>query len=309
MSILRTAPARSAIIATAITLAGNAAIANITIVPTFDSTITSDPNASQIIATINQTIQIYQADLADNISVTIKFQEMTSGLGQSNWWYYNIPYAQYRTALGADATTATDATALSHLPNVSTNPVNGSSLMSVKTANLRAVGITGLNSGLPGGVDGIIGLNTSLMNYTRPPGNPGKYDLMAVTMHEIDEVLGLASALDGIPNPLPQDLFRFDSSGNRAYTTAGDNAYFSIDGSNLLARFNQASGGDHGDWWSTGAHTPQVQDAFATPGATPNLGVELTALDAIGYNVVPAPGAASLLALAGLSACRRRRSR
>src|ERR1019366_3343262 len=31
---------------------------------------------------------------------------------------------------------------------------------------------------------------------------------------------------------------------------------------------------------------PQVQDAFATPGATPKLGVELAALNVIGYDFV-----------------------
>jgi len=57
-----------------------------------------------------------------------------------------------------------------------------------------------------------------------------------------------------------------------------------------------------------------VQDAFATPLATPSLGVELTALDVIGYNFnaqvpVPEPGSLTLLgtSLLGLVALRRRR--
>jgi hypothetical protein len=103
----------------------------------------------------------------------------------------------------------------------------------------------------------------------------------------MDEVLGLGSALPSLTDPFPEDLFRYDSSGNRNFTTSGDDAYFSLDGTNLLARFNQDSSGDYGDWWSIGSHTPQVQDAFATPGATPNLGVELTALDVVGYDLVP----------------------
>jgi len=43
---------------------------------------------------------------------------------------------------------------------------------------------------------------------------------------------------------------------------------------------------DFGDWYSPGGQTPQAQDAFATPGARPNLGVELTVLDVIGYHLI-----------------------
>jgi hypothetical protein len=160
----------------------------------------------------------------------------------------------------------------------------------VKTANLRALGITGLNSGLPGGVDGIIGLHMAQMNLSRASNDPSKYDLLSVTEHEIDEVLGLASSLDSnAGDPLPEDLFRYTFSGSRTFTTSGDDAYFSIDGVNLLARFSQNSAGDYGDWWTAGAHTPQVQDAFLTAGATPNPRIELIALDVIGYDLVPVP--------------------
>src|SRR5262249_30772089 len=142
---------------------------------------------------------------------------------------------------------------------------------------------------LAGGADGIVSVNTSICNLTRPPANGGRFDLMAVVEHEMDEGLGLGSALDFGIQAFPEDLFRYDSTGNRSFTTNGDDAHFSLDGTNLLARFNQQSGADHGDWWSSGSHTPEVQDAFASPGATPNPNVEFVALDAIGYNVIPPP--------------------
>ena len=234
------------------------------ITPSWDSSITNDPNAATIESTINTAIEYYQTRFSDPITVTIKFQEITTaGLGHSSWWYYNISYSQFRTALQNDAATANDTIALANLPTGANNPVTGTGIIRVKTANLRALGITGKNSGLPGGVDGIIGLHTSRMNLSRASTDPNKYDLLATIEHEIDEVLGLASSLDSnAGDPLPEDLFRYTSSGNRTFATNNDDAYFSIDGANLLARFNQDSGGDYGDWWTAGVNQPLRQFAF-----------------------------------------------
>jgi hypothetical protein len=262
------------------------------IVPTFDSTITSDADAATIESTINTAIQFYEARFSDPITVTIKFQEITTAgfFGQSSWWYYNISYSQYLTALQQDPSTTNDTVALANLPPGSSNPVTGTSTMRVKTANLRAIGITGLNSGISGGYDGVIGLHTSELNLSRASIDSSKGDLLATVEHEMDEVLGLGSALDAsASDPFPEDLFRYTSTGSHTFTATGDNAYFSIDGVNFPARFNQNASYDRGDWWIAGAHTPQVQDAFATDGATPNPETELIALDVIGYDLLPVP--------------------
>src|SRR5207237_163280 len=83
----------------------------------------------------------------------------------------------------------------------------------------------------------------------------------------------------------------YDASGNRSFTTALTTVFFSIDGTTHIAQFdNQNDGGDFGDWQSNprpSGVSPQVQDAFATPGAHPTLGnSEKTALDVQGYNRV-----------------------
>jgi hypothetical protein len=268
---------------------GSTTARGLVILPSWDSSITNDPDAATIENTINTAIQFYEARFADPITVTITFKEMTNGLSHSEFFYWSISYPQFIAALQSDATTTNDIIALAHLPTT-IDPVTGFSTIRVKTANLRAVGITGMNSGLAGGVDGIIGLHTSSMNLSRSTIKPNKYDLMVCAEHEIDEVLGLGSALDPEgTHSLPEDLFRYDSSGNRNFTTNGDDAYFSIDGTNLLARFNQTQGLDYGDWWVAGTHPAQVQDADIRAGAIFDLGVELTALDVIGYDLLPLP--------------------
>ena len=287
---------------------GAPAWANMVITPTFDSSITNDPNAAAIEGTINSAIQIYQSDFADPIIVKITFQEMTSGLGQSNFSFFTIPYSEYLTALAADAKTNDDATALAHLPVGATNPVNGTTDINIKPANLRAVGLSGSVAS-----DGTIGLNTHITDVGSP-GTSGQYSLMAVTEHEIDEILGLGSALPSFSNPFPEDLFRYDSSGNRSFDTLTTTVpFFSIDGTTDLAQFHQRNGdgGDYGDW-QTGAGPVRVQDWAATPGATPSLGVELRALDVMGFDriaAIPEPGtgvllAAALVVLVGLNYAR-----
>jgi hypothetical protein len=274
--------------------------AGLTITPVFDATITSDANAVAIENTINAAIVNVESMFSDPIAVTINFAEIATGLGQSSTYFGNIPYSQFLAALKADAKSSDDFTAISLLPNLSTNPVNGNATINVKSANLRAVGLPG--SPPVGQPDGFISVNTSL---TSPgsPGTTGQYNLIIVLEHEIDEVLGLGSSLPEMTNAtlFPQDLFRYDQSFVRTFTTTATQlAFFSINASTALGQFdNQNDGGDFGDWQSNPLPPgvlPKVQDAFATPGSNPALSVELTALDVIGYDRV-ATGVAPAITL------------
>ena len=260
------------------------ALAGLIIVPTWDSTILSDPNVAAITNTIITAILSYESRYSDPVTVAITFAEMNSGLGQSDTFFETINYSDYYNALVGASKTTNDVVALAHLTGGASNPVNGGGSIDVTTPLLRALGFSA-----PANPDSTISVNMSIINITRPPANPNYYDLQSVVSHEIDEVLGTSSDL-GQANIRPPDLFRYSSTGARSFTTSGDDAYFSIDGgTTLLARYNQNAGADYGDWWSYTTHSPvRVQDAYGTPGTAPDLGVELTVLDSVGWTLVSA---------------------
>ena len=272
--------------------AGSASANSFVINATFDSSITSLSNALAIESSINNVISFYEATFTDPISVNITFSNMTSGLGQSSFNLFTVTYSNFRSALVGDRTSADDTTALAHLATGTHNPVNNGTDILIKSATQKALGLL---SGSNAASDGTVSLNTALMNIDRTgPQNAGLYDLQAVTSHEINEILGLGSTLGlGLSapfnaDPSPEDLFRYDGIGGRSFNSSNAvSSYLSIDGTTLLAEFNQSGGGDYGDWKSVGA--AKVQDAFGTPGSQPNMGVEIRALDAIGYDVATAP--------------------
>jgi len=273
-------------------------LSGLTIIPSWDSSIANDPQAPTIEATINAAIAVYEADFSDPITVHITFTEMSSGLGESTTTPVTCSYANYRAALVAHATTVDDNTAVAKLPNTTGNPVTGNPNMQLQMPLARALGLSSSVG------DGTVSLNTSIMNLSAGSTVSTNYSLFMVVSHEIDEVLGLASVLDGLSNGAsvptgpadPTDLFRYDNTmtGTRSFSTAVNAvSWFSLDGlttNNTLAQYNQEQGGDFHDWnsYPYGAATPQVQDAYATPGVLVVLGVELRALDAIGFTrVVP----------------------
>jgi hypothetical protein len=275
-----------------ISITVNPPLAGLIINPIWDSSITSDPNAAAIENAISNAILVYETKFSDPVTVQITFAEMSGGLGQSSTFISTRPYATFYSALVSDSKTTNDVLALANIPGGSVNPVNGGSSMQLTLPNLRAIGINQSPSG--GQSDSTISLNMSIINIDRISINPSKYDLMAVVSHEIDEVLGTSSGLLG-GTVTPPDLFRYNSSGVRNFTTSGDDAWVSFDGGlTRPVRYNQnpagQPSGDFGDWWSYNVpHTPRVQDAFGTAGATPNLGVELTLLDVIGWDLVIPP--------------------
>jgi hypothetical protein len=265
--------------------------AGLTIIATFDSSITQDPNAAAIEQGINDDISVLEHDITTPATDTIEFASVSNGLGASATYYNQEPYSQYRSDLEHQAhLSASDRQALRSLPATLTNPVNGGADVNMTLPLLRATGEAALGNA-SGHVDSTVLLNTSIMNLSRSgPQDPTKYDLQEVAMHEIVEVLGAGGAGDGLLSDQvgPMDLFRYSASGVRSYTTDPTaEAYFSVNGGvSNRGYFNQQSGGDYGDWSSDLNGEPQVQDAFSTPGVQLNLDQnELIALDVVGYDL------------------------
>ena len=241
------------------------------------------------------------------MSFSIYFYDMSSGLGESNFFVYYIPWATYRAALASTSASSDDASAIASLPMGTTNPVDGGAYISVKPPNGRAIGLNTPDiqfSGAPcPGFTGIgcVGINTTLANSIG--------DITSVVQHEVDELLALGSGLSsGFVSTYawPEDLFRYASAGVRSYAlNPGTNvgctlmnpgavpvvtprAFLSADGgvTNINEFNNCNNGGDYGDWIT---HTPsQIQDAFTNGSGTPSLTAGLTevrALDILGYTL------------------------
>jgi hypothetical protein len=284
--------------------------ANLVIKASFDKSITDMSDSADIMTVVNNTLNIYSKMYTNNATVSLDFTSMDTGLAESTISVYSLPYTDYLAALTKDKQ-GDDTSFLKYIQPTQQNgnPVNGNASIKLSSANLRAIGIAGAVPTSPsGGVkyDSVIALNFSELNITRDNPDDLKDDLETVVLHEVDEALGMNSALNGsniLGSPAgpiaPMDLYRYDINGNRNFTTDPKaQAYFSVDGGKTdIEQFNQQQGLDFQDWQSSGQAF--VQDAVTTPGADPDLASpELKALDVLGYNTAaPAPEASSFKAL------------
>src|ERR1051325_2461843 len=117
--------AASAIFLTTVWFGGESAYASsFKIVPTFDASITGDPNSAAIECTIDTAISTYESLFTNPITVAIYFQE-GGGLGGSTTGYYNLGYANFLAGLTAEYAltgNSNQGTALAHLPAGPNNP-------------------------------------------------------------------------------------------------------------------------------------------------------------------------------------------
>lgn len=105
--------------------------AGLVIQPTFDSSITNNPNSAAIQSMINQAIAKYQALFTDPITVSILFRYASTNadgsplggaIAASRFVYYTISWNTYLNALRADAKSSNDVTANASLPSSALSP-------------------------------------------------------------------------------------------------------------------------------------------------------------------------------------------
>ena len=273
--------------------------------PTFDSSITNDPNSAVIQAMINRAISIYESLFTDPITIEIRFRYATTLPDGSPLTVpsrtltvvYGIGWDIFIPALRADATSSNDNIAIASLPTTALGTG-----FAVASANGRAVGqntppamFSDGSVGQGGPYDGIITLNSaSPFQFSRPT-DANRFDAQRSIEQEIGNLMGLLYSAGGL---VPDDLFSWAAPGNRNYDVVG-RRYFSIDGgvTNIID-FNQNTSLNLAGWLSAQCpqQHPYVQNAvlctgqFSDISATSPEGINL---DVIGYGLAQT-GPASL---------------
>jgi hypothetical protein len=301
----------------------------LTIVPTFDSTITGASNAAQIEGAINTSISAIDSlyTTFDSTTVTVDFKTgpgsfLASTLGSP----YVAGYSAYTGQLALDSAANPGNTVLSTaLSNLSKgNDASGAAPIDAMSAQLRSLGFTAPGF-QPGGFDAIVTLSsTQPLDYTRPTPAfpPTQYDAIGVIQHELDEVLGGGGAgstlnQNGLCNTGAgnfacygsTDLYRYSALNTPSFSQLAASSYLSVDGGKTnIVGFNQNTGipmanwGDFGDFGPNidacpgggfGGPAGLIQDAFSCNNEQrenyTTASPEYTMLLSIGYDPVPVP--------------------
>ena len=281
------------------------------IVPTYAASV---PAAAQ--AAFNNLIQLYENTFSNPITIKLDVRFGNTGLGSSSTNTVSVPYSVWVDHLTANATANPQNTfekeALSNLP-VSDPLGNGEVILT--TADARAIGISQgqvIAGNLTPQFDSTITFSSHAnVNFEyNQVATPGHFDFMDVAAHELNEALGIGSALTNLPNngtvPMgdfeAEDYFRYQTGSTARDITLNPtaNVSFSYDGGKTdVAQFNQDDDfGDRNDWiYGNGSSPPSnpfVQDAVAFPGQVAPILIssagqtpESTVLSVLGYDEMP----------------------
>jgi hypothetical protein len=277
------------------------------ITPTFTSNfnVNFGANAPAAQAAWIAAAAVFTSNFTDNIHINIIVDAVTDpqAFGSSeSAQVFPLTYANLRTLLVADATTANDNIALGpggSLPVA--DPTNGAGTFFVTRAQAKALRVIADDQANDG---------TTTFGSANPftfsgPIAPETFDFQGVAAHEISEVLGRIGFKNTPANSFSLlDLFSFTGPGKRDLV-GGPNNNFSIDnGTTLLKLFNDPTspglgqGLDSRDWAvdpATGEPgTPDSFNQISAPSVVnPVSAVDLQLLDVIGYDLVQLAAAAT----------------
>jgi hypothetical protein len=224
---------------------------------------------------------------AVTVNITVGYGEVggqamgAGALGESMSYLNSYSYAQIKSALNANDTSAADASADATLG--ASNPTGGT--LWVTSAQAKALGLSTTT-----GTDGYVGFSsTNPFDYNDADGvNSGSYDFYGTALHELTEVMGrmmLAGGTIGVTSNsyTPLDFFHYSAAGTIDHTQS-QAGYFSVDGGkSSLGGYNTIAGGDAGDWGGTMGN--DSFNAFSNSGVVNAVSsVDLTELNVIGWN-------------------------
>src|SRR6266403_2983240 len=250
--------------------------------PTFDSSITDDPNAAAIEAVINRAIAIYESLFSDPVMTHILFRYSDSApdgtpfppgvLAASRSAVYTVSWNNFVSALRADARTSNDHTAIASLR---ASPLSAN--IAPSSANGRAVGLDTPPAmfadgtfGQGGPFDGIVTLNSAQPFWFTRPLISGSFDAQRSVEHEIDEVMGLGSYLNTTNVPTCPS-YEAESSAN------------DILGGAVIQSCLNCSGGFDVGFVGNNSGTLQFNDVFANASGRLDVRIWYANGDAVRY--------------------------
>ena len=265
-----------------------------TIVPVYDSSVTSRSNAAAIEAAFGAVATEFDQAFARNVTVKIGVswgkvngaslypgdiaESRMSLLGGQT---YAGMKAMFQADAAANPTDINMSTLAAHLP---TSSPAGARAYDIPYAEAQAVGYMPATIS---GDSGYVGFSSSAA-WDFAPSNgisAGTYDFEGLAAHEISEVLGRITGLytTSPTYATPVDALRYSAPGVSSFSYTGS-AYFSIDGgSTNLGTFNVSGGGDRTDWRSIAG---DAQDAYLSTGVNYALtAADKTLLDVLGWGV------------------------